>query len=205
MSSVMRNDVEVSARERLLAAADLLVAERGPAGFTLREAARRAEVSHATPGFLFGDLRGLVTAVATGGFERFALTLETAESTGGDALTRLLSVGQAYVAFARSEPHIFRLMMGDEYLDHEHLSLTAENGRAYGVLSRCVKALYCIEVETPEVTQRILLSWSTVHGLARLILDGPLREQTTQNDSFIVSVIGALGPSLLAPLGDGTP
>ena len=41
-----------------------LVSERGPAGFSLREVARRAGVSHAAPAHHFGDTRGLLTSLA---------------------------------------------------------------------------------------------------------------------------------------------
>lgn len=42
-------------RAVLLAAAELVPAERGVEGFTLRECARRAGVSHAAPAHHFGD------------------------------------------------------------------------------------------------------------------------------------------------------
>jgi AcrR family transcriptional regulator len=41
-----------------------LVAEKGPTGFSLREVARRAGVSHAAPAHHFGDAQGLLTSLA---------------------------------------------------------------------------------------------------------------------------------------------
>jgi AcrR family transcriptional regulator len=190
----------VSATERLLEVATELIAEKGPDGFTLREAARRAGVSHATPGFLFGDLRGLVTRVAVGGFTRFAEAMEEAERLDLPVLERLLAVGEAYVAFARREPHVFRLMMSDVNLDHSDPAFEAINGRSYGPLYRQMQLLYGVHTDSPEFLARVTLAWSTVHGLARLILDGPLRDQF-DNDSDLAPIIEALAPSLLAPLG----
>jgi AcrR family transcriptional regulator len=194
-----RKDDVVSATERLLEVATELIAEKGPDGFTLREAARRAGVSHATPGFLFGDLRGLITEVAVGGFTRFAEAMEQAERLDLPVLNRLLAVGEAYVAFARREPHVFRLMMSDVNLDRSNPAFEAVNGRSFGPLYRQMQLLYDVHTDTPEFIARVTLAWSTVHGLARLILDGPLRDQFN-DDAKLPSIIGALGPSLLAPL-----
>ena len=61
-------------REALLEAAEALIGERGLDGFSLREAARRVGVSPAAPQHHFGDARGLLTAIATAGFDSAKLT-----------------------------------------------------------------------------------------------------------------------------------
>ena len=55
-------------RQALLDAAIRLIAEVGPAGFTLREVARRAGVSHNAPYRHFQDRDDLMAAVAAQGF-----------------------------------------------------------------------------------------------------------------------------------------
>ncbi|HYM69483.1 MAG TPA: helix-turn-helix domain-containing protein, partial [bacterium] len=55
-------------REALLRAAIDLVADVGPRGFTLREVARRAGVSHNAPYRHFRDKEELIAAVAAEGF-----------------------------------------------------------------------------------------------------------------------------------------
>src|SRR6266404_3557169 len=55
-------------REVLLQAAIQLIAEVGPAAFTLREVARRAGVSHNAPYRHFPDREDLLAAVAAQGF-----------------------------------------------------------------------------------------------------------------------------------------
>src|ERR1039458_3009864 len=57
-------------KQALLEAAIELIAETGPRGFTLREAARRAGVSHNAPYRHFRDRDDLLAAVATDGFDR---------------------------------------------------------------------------------------------------------------------------------------
>ena len=51
-------------RTALLDAGDTVLAEHGLRGFTLRECARRAGVSHAAPKHHFSDVRGFLTAIA---------------------------------------------------------------------------------------------------------------------------------------------
>ena len=54
-------------KEALLAAAESVLDDHGLQGFTLRECARRAGVSHAAPKHHFGDVRGVLTEVAARG------------------------------------------------------------------------------------------------------------------------------------------
>ena len=63
-------------RRAIIDAALEAITESGPVGWSLRELARRAGVSHAAPAHHFGDKAGLLTAVAAEGFGIFADTLE---------------------------------------------------------------------------------------------------------------------------------
>ena len=85
-------------REALIDATESLLAEKGPESFSLREVARRAGVSPAAPAHHFGDASGLLTVVATLGFEGLAAALREAEARGGrDPRARLREQGAAYV------------------------------------------------------------------------------------------------------------
>jgi AcrR family transcriptional regulator len=62
-------------RRALLDAAIEVIADAGPAALSLRDLARRAGVSHAGPTHHFRDKPGLLTALATEGFDLLAETL----------------------------------------------------------------------------------------------------------------------------------
>src|SRR5215213_2255929 len=94
----------------LLEAAVEAIAEVGPAAVSLRDLARRTGVSHAAPAHHFGDKAGLLTAVATDGFERLAATLGQAYQATGS----FLEVGVAYVRFAISHQAQFEVMFRPE-------------------------------------------------------------------------------------------
>src|SRR5262245_466733 len=98
-------------REALVAAARRLIAARGPAGFTLSEAARLAGVSAAAPYRHFADRDALLAEVAKRGFAAFDRRLSAAwRGAGHDAGAAFLRMGEAYLAFAREEPGYYAAM-----------------------------------------------------------------------------------------------
>ena len=98
-------------REALIAAARDLIAERGPVGFTLVEAARRAGVSPAAPYRHFRDRDALVAEICRRGFEEFGKRLGTAwAGAGEDPLGAFARMGEAYLAFAREQPGYYNAM-----------------------------------------------------------------------------------------------
>src|SRR2546423_2801057 len=93
-------------RRTLLAAAVEAIAEHGPAAISLRDLARRADVSHAAPAHHFGDKAGLLTAIAAEGYLLLAAALHDAAARTGS----FLEVGVAYVGFAVDQPAHFAVM-----------------------------------------------------------------------------------------------
>src|ERR1700735_230475 len=99
-------------REALVEAALALIAEKGPAGFTIAEAARLAGVSPAAPYRHFRDAESLLAEVATRGFDQFRERLAAAlNAASSPAPARAAeAVGRAYLAFAREEPAFYAAM-----------------------------------------------------------------------------------------------
>src|ERR1700760_3490751 len=90
-------------REALIDAAVELIATKGPAGFTIAEAARLAGVSPAAPYRHFRDADALLAEVALRGFERLAATLSAAWNEGRpDPVAAFEALGSAYLGFART-------------------------------------------------------------------------------------------------------
>jgi AcrR family transcriptional regulator len=116
-------------RRSLLVAAEAELEEKGIEGFSLRGCAKRAGVSHAAPAHHFGDVSGLLAALAAEGFDRFmaAITARQQEADPRDEAARLVKSGLGYVAFARDNPALFNLMFTSKRPDfgEEHLSRAA--------------------------------------------------------------------------------
>src|SRR5579863_6646587 len=97
-------------REALLQGAVRVIAEVGPAAFTLREVARRAGVSHNAPYRHFRDKDALLAAVATEGYRELTRAMREAANLKSDPLEKLKQSGLAYVAFALRRPEHFTAM-----------------------------------------------------------------------------------------------
>ena len=161
-------------REALVTAASELLAERGLEGFSLRETARRAGVSPSAPSHHFGDMRGLLTAVATAAYADFADALISAtEAAGLDRAARIRAQGMAYVRFALANPARFDLMWRRVLIDTEDPAFSAASSRAFDALDRLVRGDGGQRAKVPDPTMSApVAAWSLVHGFTRLALDG---------------------------------
>lgn len=161
-------------RAALIEASEALLAERGPEGFSLREVARRSGVSPAAPAHHFGDVDGLLTAVATQAFDGLTAALLAGNARGGDdPVARLREQGVGYVGFALQYPGRFGLMFRSTLCKDAALERSAHD--AFLTLEAGVRALIDVPPGaplTPAQWQVLLSVWSVVHGFAHLALAG---------------------------------
>jgi AcrR family transcriptional regulator len=150
-----------------LAAADV-IAEDGLGRFSLREVARRAGVSHAAPAHHFGDVRGLLTALATEGFDRLREATTAAVEDKDEPAERLTAMGEAYVALASNHPAHCQVMFRTDVVDSDDEALREAGMRAYGVLHDTVSALVEAEGLDVDVDVASELCWATMQGLVVL-------------------------------------
>ncbi len=152
----------------LRAATAELVAERGPTGFSLREVARRAGVSHAAPAHHFGGSKGLLTSVATEGFERLCAAFDVAVADLTDPVERLTAMGKAYVNNALDYPGHFGVMCNDELVDHDDPEFAVASIGAYERLLGAITDIRDTLNSDLDVDVAATMTWSVVHGLAVL-------------------------------------
>ena len=83
--------------------------------------------------------------------------------------------GRAYVHFALDEPVYFRLMFRPELTDAKRFpGLERARARAFAVLRGLVDALPATRTSASRTEAVVSMHWSLAHGLATLLLDGPL-------------------------------
>jgi AcrR family transcriptional regulator len=160
-------------RAAVLAAAAKMIEKEGLASLSVREAARRAGVSHNAPYRHFPDREALLAALAAEGFSDLGEALE--KRTGRE-------LGEAYVRFALERPQHFRLMFGGQLALDRHGELRA---RAEAMSERLAKAFGGLGSEGNFAAAA---AWSLVHGLAQLIVDGHLE----RSEDFVKKVLGAV-------------
>ncbi|MDE3723977.1 WHG domain-containing protein [Nocardiopsis sp. N85] len=170
-------------RRTIIDAALAATGEVGPTGWSLRELARRAGVSHAAPAHHFGDKTGLLTAVAAEGFALFADALEAA---AGEPV----EVGLAYIRFAIDHRSHFEVMFRPELYRMDDESMRPARERAAAALAASAGAL---SPDPERVRATTIAAWSFAHGFAELWLSGSLPESADGDPEFLArSVIGVL-------------
>jgi AcrR family transcriptional regulator len=158
-------------RQRILETARALLDEQGVAGLSLREVARRAGVTHQAPYHHFADRESILAELVTQGFDELERRLAKAHARPGDAAATLIASCQAYVGFAIDQPGVFRIMFRPDLCDTARFPQAVEAGqRAHAELLHLVRLVHGGS-DDPALAA---MHWAQVHGLAGLLLDGPL-------------------------------
>jgi len=163
-------------REALVSAGRKLLEEKGLRGFTLRECARRASVSHAAPAHHFASIDDLLAEIATHGYHELTAAMAAeARRAKPDPEARLVAQGVGYMAFAAANPTLFQLMFNHEANRFETPALAAAAKTAYHLHVAAVEAV--IPKASAEVKERMVdFAWSSVHGFITLVLEGQIGE-----------------------------
>ena len=167
-------------RTAILQAAGEILEEHGLAALSLREAARRAGVSHNAPYRHFPERGSLLAALAAEGFA--LLDAQLAKRPEGH-------MGLGYVEFALARPQRFRLMFGGQLRYDDHPGLRAKAQASHDGLQRAFADL------GDDAPLAAAAAWSLVHGLASLILDGHFERGVRESGgaaAFAKKVLGSM-------------
>jgi len=191
----------------LLEAVAALVDEKGSAGVSLREVARRAGVSHSAPAHHFGDKEGMLAAFSARGYRILASEMRDAREHGSDvnAMDRMGAVGAAYVTFALNHKPYFEVMFRSGIDKERYEELGAEARGAFTVFMEAVADLTSDE-SLSGLDQRIvgMYFWSLAHGLASLVSEGslpPELEELSSSD-YILGIFSMSSATLDAGASD---
>jgi AcrR family transcriptional regulator len=163
-------------RQRILDASEQLLETEGLAALSMREVARRSGVTHQAPYHHFADRETILAELVTSGFQEMArrMAQANAQHASGDPMGAVIDSGQAYVGFAIDHPGVFRIMFRSEVVDLTRFPAARQAGEdAYRELEKMVMLTH------GEAASEILAAvyWGQVHGLASLIVDGPIGQQ----------------------------
>jgi len=164
-------------RAALVTAGRKLLEEKGLRGFTLRECARRASVSHAAPAHHFASIDDLLAEIATRGYHELTGSMAAeARRAPADPASRLVAQGVGYMAFAAANPMLFQLMFNRDVDRFETPALAAAAKTAYHLHVAAVEAI--IPRASAEVKERMVdFAWASIHGFITLVLEGQIGEQ----------------------------
>jgi AcrR family transcriptional regulator len=193
-------------RRALLDAAVASVQDLGAEHLSLREVARRTGVSHAAPAHHFGDKAGLLTAIATEGFELFLNHLAAAVGTTSAApVDQLLLLGRAYAEFAERYPGYFDVMFRPAIIRTDDAAYTTASDAAFEALrqhiEQCQLSGWRPDADNAGLTAA---AWSLAHGISVLRTQGSLARHYPDASLDGVMAIGAalIVPSSPSDVGD---
>lgn len=180
--------INIKAKERyhhgdlpnaLIDAALLILARDGIEGFSLREVAKMAGVSHAAPYRHFKDKMALLEAIAIRGYSHLEAVCKISyERYPHDPNRQLFEAGMGYLTLVLEKPEVAHLMFSG-ILTKNHVSLPLkqagnkavqslgwiiENGKQQGIYS---------DQKTEKLTVTAL---ACVHGIAMMLLGGLVKK-----------------------------
>lgn len=169
-------------KEALVEAGLEILAESGLEGLSLRTCAARVGVSHTAPKNHFGNMNGLLTAIAAQGYGQLAEWMR--RGLPADATRQQIrnAAFEGYVDFARARPALFELMFSGGRTNRDDPELKAGVGECFGILREASQNLDWDKAGAPDAELRAqIMSWSLVHGFAQLVLAGKLDKDSTKS------------------------
>ncbi len=195
-----------------------LARESGPAAVSLRAATRRAGVVPTAAYRHFANHQALldeVRRVAMGGIAQSMQNQMRAAARGQKGVlrerARFRALGRGYVLYALKEPGLFRTAFWAQPYD---LSIDMTQSLLHAGLSDPFMVLRAMLSDLADVGALTLarregaefLAWSGVHGMALLMLDGPLRAiDSRQRKALIEGVVSMVETGLTMPACPPTP
>jgi AcrR family transcriptional regulator len=157
--------IATPARSRILEATRSLVRRRGYAVVSLRQVAAAAGYSPAGLYAHFAGREAILDALADEVRTELAAALERAVEAQAEPVAQLVSLGEAYVAFALEHPAEFELLF--RYTRTRKRSMSDPTPSSFDLLRRIVRRGAPV-AGADEIDAACLGLWATAHGLANL-------------------------------------
>ena len=169
--------IEQTLREKVIKAAVKYVADNGPDGLSFRQIAADAGVSHQAPYHHFGDRSAIFGEIALEGFRKFAVVMG-APARADEDTENCVRLCERYVDFAIANKGHFRVMFRADLCQmHESPEKEKAADDAFATLLAAVSEMVGDSASIDEIRVQATAMWSLAHGLATLIIDGPLEKK----------------------------
>jgi AcrR family transcriptional regulator len=158
----------------LVDAAITLVRKYGPDQLSLRAVSAEIGVSPSASYHHFRDKEALVTAISNVLFDRLAAMQEKAiakvKGNGATAASKKFEeMGNAYFAWATSEPNLYRLMFGG----YCEVNMEEHDSKAWNLLREGLDELMAHGlIDKRARNGGEVIVWSAVHGASSLAIEG---------------------------------
>ncbi len=196
------NDLEL--KEACIQAAREVIAERGVEGLSMRDVARKLDISHQAPYRHFPSRDHLLAEIMRRCFEDFANFLDQSAKAQSD--DELRGMGEAYMAYAARMPLEYRLMFGTPWPEPAaYPELVKHAVHAFDVLRQnLLKQHGKKKGARKQAELKAMFIWSALHGLAtiehsnvmqHLVLSKGVQEQSKDFMMFMIQTVLESGRS----------
>lgn len=164
-------------RDRVIKAAVRYIADSGPDGLSFRQIAADAGVSHQAPYHHFGDRSAIFTEIAREGFQKFTEVMSSPARRDEDS-NLAVRMCERYVDFALTYKGYFRVMFRSDLCQMDESPETQRAAdEAFDTLLFAVGEILGSSASIDEIRVQATAMWSVAHGLATLLIDGPLEHK----------------------------
>jgi AcrR family transcriptional regulator len=173
------NETGPGTADRILAAAEALLAERGYEALSMRALGAKVGISQAAIYRHYSDKASLVGSIVAKGYDRIVRKLEAILEAEGDEATSVASSMRSYIELSLEEPELFKAVLlrniGPAQAGVDVLGRGVSAGRRsmalfVGALERGMASGAFARAD-PELTAQA--AWAAMYGLiARIALEG---------------------------------
>jgi AcrR family transcriptional regulator len=152
-----------------------IIGESGLEHLSLREVARRLNVSHQAPYKHFRSRDHILAEVVSRAYSDFADHLDR-RPRSTDPREDMANMGRAYLEYAQRYPLHYRLMFETPLPDsHEHPEMMLRAEHAFSLLKGAIARLPNRADDDTPLDLDALFVWSVMHGLAGILRGGALQ------------------------------
>ena len=189
----------ISLKEACVQAAREVIAEHGVERLSMRDVARKLNISHQAPYRHFESRDHLLAEIMRRCFADFAQHLDKRPLTGNPEAD-LQAMGHAYLNYARKKPLEYRLMFGTPWPEPaQHPALVQHAVHAFNLLRDRLRAMHGDRPERhAQADRQAMFIWSTLHGMASIT-----QANVMQHLNLASGVEHALPADLMARIGLG--
>lgn len=159
---------ELDLKEACIVAAREVITEQGVEGWSMRDVARKLNISHQAPYRHFPNRDHLLAEIMRRCFVDFAEYLDV--HSKAQANDELRGMGEAYMNYASAKPLEYRLMFGTPWPDPAaHPELIQHAVHAFDLLRQTLLKKHGKGASAKKQAElEAMFIWSTLHGMATI-------------------------------------
>jgi AcrR family transcriptional regulator len=162
-------------RQTLLSAATSMIAQKGIESLSLRKLAEQVGVSRTAAYHYFQDKNALLCAIAANGFKRWEVSLDQLNANQLPHKDKFEQYMLSYIAFATNNPEEYELMFGrciwkQSKCTEELQNISHKTFQHQVDMIQYWQSIGLVIGNHPVRVAQII--WGTLHGIAKLFIDG---------------------------------